>query len=158
MAVILARIDDRLVHGQVVEGWMPLLDVNEVLVVSAAIAGDEMRKTLMRLSLPEDTGFEAMDSARAAQYLAGEGKSNRTLLLTAGPKEMLELLQNGLALESINVGGMHYVAGKTQIGRAIFVDDSDISYFRAISGKGVKIEGRGVPTDSPLDVMSALGK
>ncbi len=157
MSVVLTRIDDRLIHGQVVEGWIPFLNINEVVVISAASAVDEMKRTLMRLSLPEDIGLEVLDTAGAAKFLEAETKrSSRTLVLAPGPAEVVELLNNGFKPESVNVGGMHYSVGKTQIGRALFLDESDVQSLKFIASAGVRLEGRGVPTDKESDILAML--
>jgi len=157
MPVIFTRIDDRLVHGQVVEGWIPFLDINEVVVVSAVAAKDDMRKTLMRLSLPEDVSLKVMDMEVAPDYLKKAHENPRRILVLApSPREIAELLEKGVPFESVNVGGMHYSVGKIQIGRAIFLGDADVQSLKAITARGVRLEGRGVPTDKTLDIAHML--
>jgi PTS system mannose-specific IIB component len=157
MPVIFARIDDRLVHGQVVQGWLPFLDAAEIIVVSDAVAADDMRKALMRLSLPDGVALKVLGVAAAAKYLleTGSGESNM-LLLAAGPADILKLAQAGVAFPSVNVGGMHYSLGKAQMGRALFMSAEDIKSLKALSELGIKLEGRGVPTDESEDILKAL--
>ena len=157
MPIIFTRIDDRLIHGQVVEGWIPFLSVSEVVVVSDAIVADDMRKTLMRLSLPEEIELHIAGAEEAAAYLKSiRQDSKRILILAASPKEIVNLIEKGLALESVNVGGMHYSIGKMQIGRAIFLDDADKNSLRRIVEHGVRLEGRGVPTDTSINIAEML--
>ena len=156
--IILYRVDDRLVHGQVVEGWVPLLHAEELAVVSDEIAGDEMLRTIMRFATPEGVDLKIMTVAEASAYLPEAAKSPRkVLLLLPGLAEALALSGNGLPIPSLNIGGMHYSAGKNlSIGKAIFLNDEDCAALRALSASGIKIEGRGVPSDSPLDLMEAI--
>jgi len=157
MPIVLVRIDDRLVHGQVVQGWIPQLDADEVLVVSRGVQTDEMRKTLMRLSLPEEIDLKVMDPPAAAKYVSSEQEDGpKTLILAPGPSEVAEMLEAGAAFESVNVGGMHYSVGKTQMGKAIFLSAEDITSLKHIAAKGVKLEGRGVPADETVDVMEMI--
>jgi PTS system mannose-specific IIB component len=159
MSVIFTRIDDRLIHGQVVEGWIPHLRVNEVVVVCNEAATDDMRKTLMRLSLPDHIALEIFDTKQGADYLIKNANSQfKTLVLTSSPKEVEELIQNGFKTKSVNVGGMHFSVGKMQIGRAIFLDDEDVESLKNISDVGVSLEGRGVPSDIPSDVIAMMEK
>ena len=156
--IILYRVDDRLVHGQVVEGWVPHLRAEELAVVSDEIAGDEMRRTIMRFATPEGVDLKLMTVAEAAAYLPEAEKAERkVLLLLPGLAEALTLSEKGLNIPSLNIGGMHYSAGKNlSIGKAIFLNDEDCAALKALSAAGIKIEGRGVPSDSPLDLMEAI--
>ena len=156
--VILYRVDDRLVHGQVVEGWVPHLQADVLAVVSDEIAGDEMRRTIMRFATPEDVDLKVMTVAEAAAWLPGAQKSeHKVLVLLPGLAEALQLSRDGLPIKSLNIGGMHYSAGKNfSIGKAIFLNDDDCSALKALSAAGITIEGRGVPSDTPLDLMAAI--
>ena len=156
--IILYRVDDRLVHGQVVEGWVPHLKAEELAVVSDEISGDEMRRAIMRFATPEGVDLKIMTVAEASAYLPEAAKSPRkVLLLLPGLAEALALSGNGLPIPSLNIGGMHYSAGKNlSIGKAIFLNDEDCAALKALSAAGIKIEGRGVPSDSPLDLMEAI--
>src|SRR3989338_9600049 len=107
--IILYRVDDRLVHGQVVEGWVPLLHAEELAVVSDEIAGDEMLRTIMRFATPEGVDLKVMTVAEALAYLPGAEKSDRkVLLLLPGLAEALTLTEKGIKIPSLNIGGMHY--------------------------------------------------
>ncbi len=156
--IILYRVDDRLVHGQVVEGWVPHLKAEELAVVSDEISGDEMRRAIMRFATPEGVDLKIMTVAEASAYLPEAAKSPRkVLLLLPGLAEALALNGKGLPIPSLNIGGMHYSAGKNlSIGKAIFLNDEDCAALKALSASGIKIEGRGVPSDSPLDLMEAI--
>jgi PTS system mannose-specific IIB component len=156
--IILYRVDDRLVHGQVVEGWVPALGAEELAVVSDEIAADEMRRVIMRFATPEGVDLKIMTVAEAAAYLPEAEKSPRkVLLLLPGLREAVQLLEKGVNIASLNIGGMHYSAGKNfSIGKAIFLNDQDCAALKTLSSAGIKIEGRGVPTDSPLDLMAAI--
>lgn len=159
MSVVFTRIDDRLIHGQVVEGWIPFLDINEVVVISDESAKNDMTRTLMRMSLPDEVGLEIFGAEDGAQYLASAKDKNggsRTLVLAPGPAEVVALVNRGFQPVSVNVGGMHYSIGKTQIGRAIFLDGRDIESLKALAASGIKLEGRGVPTDEEADVLALL--
>lgn len=156
--IILYRVDDRLVHGQVVEGWVPLLHAEELAVVSDEIAGDEMLRTIMRFATPEGVDLKVMTVAEAVAYLPGAEKSERkVLLLLPGLAEAVTLTEKGIKIPSLNIGGMHYSAGKNlSIGKAIFLNDQDCAALKVLAAAGIAIEGRGVPSDTPLNLMEAI--
>lgn len=153
----LVRIDDRLIHGQVVEGWLPVLKVRRVYVISDSAAADPVQRSLMELSLPENVSLEVLTLASAPAALkkaAQEG--DRSLILAPGPQEVLALHEAGVPFNSVNVGGLHFAAGTIQLGKAIFLDEEDMDSLEALAERGVKIEGRAVPSEPPLDVMAAM--
>lgn len=158
MPIILTRIDDRLVHGQVVEGWVPHTKAEEVVVVSEEAAGDPTQVTLMRIALPDGVGLSVLGLAQAGPRLAAAGADPRRLLVLApGPAEILGLLEAGVPLKQVNVGGLHYTAGRIQLGRAIFLGAEDRRALKRIGELGVELEGRAVPSDRPVDILALLG-
>ena len=156
MAVELVRIDDRLIHGQVVEGWLPHLKAEHVVVLSA---GAEVARALMQMAMPPSVSLEVVPSAAGVVSAVGAepAKTKKTLVLVPGPKEALALLEAGLAVKTVNVGGLHYTAGKVQLGKAMFLDDADRKALAGIAGRGVRLEGRALPGDPEEDVAGALG-
>ncbi|HAH06025.1 MAG TPA: hypothetical protein DCM05_05760 [Elusimicrobia bacterium] len=157
MPLALVRIDDRLIHGQVVEGWLPVLQCRRVIVVSAAAAADEMQRQLMRLALPEEVALEVLPPEEAqAAVRAAASSPEAALVLAPGPAEVLALLEGGAEFRSVNVGGMHHEAGRMRIGRAIFLSEDDKQALRAIAARGVKLEGRAVPSERSEDVTPLL--
>ncbi|OGR86816.1 MAG: hypothetical protein A3J74_06475 [Elusimicrobia bacterium RIFCSPHIGHO2_02_FULL_57_9] len=158
MSLALVRIDDRLIHGQVVEGWIPYLKVDQVLVVSDAAAADEIQITLMRLALPDAIDLEVLPVAEAARHPAFNPDYLRhVLVLAPGPQEVLGLLEKGAVFSRVNVGGLHYTAGRVQLGKAIFLSEQDKEALRSISRRGVKLEGRALPGERESDLSPAIG-
>jgi len=158
MSIVLVRIDDRLIHGQIVEGWVPYLKIERVVVASAAAAADDVQKALMRLALPEAVELHVEDPVCAARALKeAQTDRYRTLVLTPGPQEILALLDAGVRFDRVNVGGLHYTVGRVQLGRAIFLSEDDKRALRAIAKKGLCVEGRGLPSDREQDIIALLG-
>lgn len=157
MGVTLLRIDDRLIHGQVVEGWVPYLKVNLVVVVSDAAASDEIQTALMKMALPPTVGLLVIPVEGAAAALAAPQMDGRkALVLVPGPAEALALVEKGLMIDRVNVGGLHHTVGKVQLGRALFLDEKDRLALRALKAKGVRLEGRALPGDAEEDLAAAL--
>ncbi|MBI4054994.1 MAG: PTS sugar transporter subunit IIB [Elusimicrobia bacterium] len=156
--MLFVRIDDRLIHGQIIEGWLPYLKTNEVLVVSDALCADELQKTLLSLALPDAIRLEILDVARAVEYLkdSQDLPQKRVLVLVPSPQEALALLERGLSLSQINVGGLHHSVGKIQLGRALFLSPQDKHSLKEILRRGVHLEGRAVPGESPTDLQRLL--
>lgn len=159
MPISLVRIDDRLVHGQVVVGWLPFLGVDEIVVVSEAAAKDDTQQTLMQLALPESVTLRCLGIKEAVAYLGSqEAAGKRMLVLAPGPFEVLGMLDRGVKISQVNVGGLHYTAGRVQLGKAIFLSELDKEALREIGRRGVRLEGRAIPSDAELDILKMIGE
>jgi len=157
MNIALVRIDDRLIHGQVVIGWIPQLKAQAVVVAADAAASDETQTELMRMAMPEGVELLVLGVAEAARRIQADGDPRRVLVLTPGPREALALLEAGVRFTVVNVGGLHYTAGRVQLGKAIYLSVEDREALRSLARKGVTLEGRALPGDSALDVLEMLG-
>jgi PTS system mannose-specific IIB component len=157
MSVILARIDDRLVHGQVVEGWLRVVKANYIIVVSDEVAKDKLQQTLLSIAIPKNIKIECLSIDDATKRLSsGYLDKEQVLLLFSGPKDVLRLLKGGVKLESINVGGMHYVEGKKQISRTLSVNAEDIAVLKEINAMNIELEGRVLPNDERINIMEVI--
>ena len=157
MAIALLRVDDRLVHGQVVEGWLPSLKADLIVVVSDAAAADPIQSALMKMAMPPAVGLLVLGVAAAADALSSPRlAARRALVLVPGPAEALALLKKGVAVERINVGGLHFTIGKVQLGRALFLDEKDKDALREIAARGVRLEGQPLPSDPEEDLAPML--
>jgi mannose/fructose/N-acetylgalactosamine-specific phosphotransferase system component IIB len=157
MSVILLRIDDRLVHGQVVEGWLRSIRATMIVVASDSVAADETQKALYYLAVPQGIKLECLSVKDVARFWSSdEWNKENVLVLVSSPQEALALVQAGAVLESINVGGMHYNEKRIQILKAVSLNDNDIVTLRAISDRGIALEARPLPLDEPVDVVPFL--
>jgi mannose/fructose/sorbose-specific phosphotransferase system IIB component len=147
MDIQLIRIDDRLIHGQVVVGWVKALGIERLVVVNDAIAKNSMQKTLMEMAVPSGlkVSFYTVEEA-ALNCHAGESK-DRSLLLFSNPSDVVEFGKRGGALSAVNVGGMHFCEGKQQVSKTVCVHEADIESFKELKKQGVELEVRAVPGD-----------
>jgi PTS system mannose-specific IIB component len=157
MSVILVRIDDRLVHGQIVQGWLKNVAVDKISVASDFTAQDDMQKLLMRLAVPNTIELEIKTvEAVAKDIVNGAYEKAKTMIIAAKPSEVLFMVEQGAVFKSVNVGGMRYGKDKRQILPNVFVDDADIAALRALGEKNIELEGRILPLDDRTDVFAAI--
>ncbi|MBI4052269.1 MAG: PTS sugar transporter subunit IIB [Elusimicrobia bacterium] len=156
MPIVLARVDDRLIHGQVVEGWLPYLKVDQVVVVSDSVSKDDTQQALMRLALPDSVEMKVLGIQESVEYFKGGQTSAHILILVPSPHEILEMLRQGIVLKSVNIGGMHYSAGRIQVGRAIFLSSEDRNDLKELVQRGVVLEGRAVPSDHAQNIAEII--
>ena len=159
MGIVLTRIDDRLIHGQVVEGWLKNINIDHIAIISNEVAADKMQQVLFSIAVPKSIKVSSLGVAEAV-VKASEGyfDKNNFLLLLSTPQDVLKLVEGGLKINSVNVGGMHYTPGKKQILKALSVDESDIAALMAIHKAGVKLEGRVLPGDEMIDIVEVIAK
>lgn len=154
MPIIFARVDDRLIHGQVVQAWLPELNVDEVLIPCAKHRVSSLNKNLLRLSLPYEYELTVLDSHKCVQYARNSRK--RIFALVSSLQELADLIQDGLEIKSINIGGMHFKEHAQKIDENVFLDEDDKRWLKVINGLGIRIETRAVPSAKSVCVTGVL--
>ncbi len=157
MPVILARIDDRLIHGQVTEGWCSRFRPEFILVVSSQVAASDWHRELCLASLPCSFEGDVVSVEDAPAYINKlQNDSRPSYVLFESPKDAFDVVDNGASLSKVNVGGMHSTKGKREILDYIFVDDDDSRYLKALADRGVDIDVRALPDNECVDLMKRL--
>ncbi len=146
MPVVLARIDDRLIHGQVTVGWGRRLRPDRIILANNAIAADPWQSRVYASSVPPEIKVSVLSVARAAADLADPANlDERILLLTGSAEEMNELVRIGAPVGTVNVGGLHFCAGKKELLPFVFVDERDLKAFTRLLDLGTILSAQQVP-------------
>jgi PTS system mannose-specific IIB component len=151
--IVLSRIDDRLIHGQVVEGWVNFLKATWILVADDAVASNDFQRSIMRLSVPQGlkvTIGRVEDICK--QLMTSDFDAERVILLFSNPASVVHALKAGLKCSMLNIGGMHYVPGKRKLLNVLAVDDADLDALREIAASGIHVDIQTVPTQKPLSL------
>lgn len=155
--IVLARVDDRLIHGQVVVGWAPSLQADCILVANDAIAADPMQRALLPMAVPPHIEVGIYRVVEAAQKLKGGAHAaRRAILLFASPVDVEAFLEAGGEIDRLNVGGMRFAPGKIQVLQAISLGPEDITAFQALALRGLAMEVQMVPGDPQQDMRRFL--
>ena len=159
MVIGLARIDDRLIHGQVATRWTKETNVKRIIVVSDEVAADTVRKTLLTQVAPPGVTAHVVDVAKMIRvYNNPKYAGERVMLLFTNPTDVERIVEGGVKITSVNIGGMAFRQGKTQVNNAISVDEKDIEAFNKLNARGIELEARKVSTDQKLKMMDLIGK
>lgn len=159
MNIGLARIDDRLIHGQVATRWTKETNVTRIIVVSDEVAADTVRKTLLTQVAPPGVTAHVVDVAKMIRvYNNPKYAGDRVMLLFTNPTDVERIVEGGVKLTSVNIGGMAFRQGKTQVNNAISVDEKDIEAFKKLNARGIELEARKVSTDQKLKMMDLIAK
>lgn len=151
---VLARIDSRLLHGQVATAWSKTTQPTRIIVVSDAVAKDDLRKKLIQQAAPPGVKAHVVPVeqmirlAKDDQHFGGQ----RALLLFENPQDALQAVEGGVPLKTINVGSMAHSVGKVQPNKVLAFDQNDIDTFAKLKEAGVDFDVRKVPGDSKADM------
>jgi len=159
MRLVLARIDDRLIHGQVTAGWGQKLRPDRIVLVSEEIAADPWQATVYASAVPPSMQVSILGVADAAAQLTGDGPlagARRVILLTASPDDMLALVMRGVPVQRINVGGLHQAAGKRELVPSVYVRPGDLAVFRDLLRRGISVSVQAVPGAREIELDEAL--
>jgi len=159
MQLGLVRIDDRLIHGQVATRWTKETRVTRIIVVSDEVAADEVRKTLLKQVAPPGVTAHVVDVAKMLRVYANPNYAGeRVMLLFTNPSDVLRVVEGGMTIQTVNIGGMAYRQGKTMVTNAVSVDQQDIDAFTQLAAKGIELEVRKVSSDTRLGMIDLLNK
>ena len=159
MNIVLARIDDRLIHGQVATVWSKATNCQRIIVCEDDVANDKIRATLLKQVAPAGMKSHVVTLDKAIRvYNNPKYENDRCLLLFTKPASVLYLVEHGVDIKSVNIGGMSFHEGKKQVSSAVSVDQEDIDAFNKRHEKGIELEVRKVDTDKKQDMMDLLKK
>ncbi|MDL2316104.1 PTS sugar transporter subunit IIB [Desulfovibrio sp. OttesenSCG-928-A18] len=143
------RLDNRLVHGQIIEGWLPYLDARELVVVNDCLAVNHIHQEIMRLAIPGriQVHFVPIAGVRLV-YERIVTDDVPCLFLFADCKDAARLVaEEGIAIPVLNIGNMHYAKGKLQLCAHVAASDEDLHCMRFLRDKGTRFDFRSVPGD-----------
>ncbi|MBE8527939.1 PTS sugar transporter subunit IIB [Amycolatopsis sp. H6(2020)] len=157
MDVAFLRIDSRLIHGQVANNWVNDIAPKTLIAASDAAAKDTLRKTLLLQVGPASVRTNVLTVERTVRvYWNPDYAGMRTMIVVESPMDALRLLREGVRVKEVNVGGVTYRKGMTQVSEAVSVDDEHVAAYRAIHELGVPLILQQVPSSSRQDMMATL--
>lgn len=158
MSIVVARIDDRLVHGQVVIGWCRPHEITRILLVDAEVAASEFERELYRLAVPDGIAIEFLTDGTAPARLEQAAASPERALVLTGSVESMAALQRARPhlIQTINVGGVHDRPGRLERLRYVYLSEGELSTLGALAGAGVSVTAQDLPTTRPVG-LAELG-
>ncbi|CAM3149014.1 PTS galactosamine transporter subunit IIB [Streptobacillus ratti] len=154
--ILAARIDNRLIHGQVGMTWANSLQANLILVANDEVSTNTVQQSLMDMVVPEGIQTRYFSVEKTAAIIHKASPSQKILLVCKTPQDVLRLTELGLKLDEWIVGNMHFSEGKTQVSPTVFVDENDKEVLNKISSYGIKLTIKGVPTDKGQELINLL--
>ena len=158
MNVILNRIDERLVHGQVLVSWIRKKGVRQLLVVDDRLANDKFAETVIRMSLPTDTQLRMLDVAQAGEYLRAhqDGTPPQTILLMRSPQTAKLLWDGGYRPAAINIGGIPAGPARHSLCSSVYATQEELDIFRTFIENGTEVFVQVVSAEPRIDLKTLL--
>ncbi|HEM6309151.1 TPA: PTS mannose transporter subunit IIAB [Streptococcus suis] len=159
LKINLARIDTRLLHGQVATAWTPASKADRIIVASDTVAQDDLRKQLIKQAAPGNVKANVVPIKKLIEVSKDPRFGNtHALILFETPQEALEAIEGGVEIKELNVGSMAHSTGKTMVNNVLSMDKDDVATFERLRELGVKFDVRKVPNDSPKDLFDLINK
>jgi PTS system mannose-specific IIB component/fructoselysine and glucoselysine-specific PTS system IIB component len=153
---VLVRVDDRLVHGQVVVGWGRALKLRHVVLVDDAIAASTWEQDLYRMGVPDGMriDFVAVADART-RFREWDAEGSRTMVLVTDI-DVLSALADAAPVQRVNLGGIHQAPGRTERLSYVFLSSDEAEQLRTLAERGLAITAQDVPTARPVPLAEIL--
>jgi len=158
MPIVLHRVDERLIHGQVVVGWGGHLQPHRYVVVDDELVASQWEQELYTLGVPDGTEVEFVTAREARlRLLAWRDSGEKTVVLTRDLPTLLEMATGGL-LEGVevNLGGLHLRTGREEVLPYLFLDDEDRSLLQELADEGVLISAQDLPGSHKVGLEALL--
>lgn len=156
---VLARVDSRLLHGQVATAWTKSTNPTRIIVVSDAVAKDDLRKKLIEQAAPPGVKANVIPVDKMIEIAKDPRFGNtKALLLFENPQDVLRAVEGGVEIEQVNVGSMAHSVGKVVVSKVLAMGQDDVEAFDKLKEKGIKFDVRKVPNDSSANMDEIIKK
>uniref|UniRef100_UPI0035C6DF49 mannose/fructose/sorbose PTS transporter subunit IIB n=1 Tax=Serratia quinivorans TaxID=137545 RepID=UPI0035C6DF49 len=159
MHITLARIDDRLIHGQVTTVWSKVANAQRIIICNDDVYNDEVRRTLLRQAAPPGMKVNVVNLEKAvAVYHNPQYQDETVFYLFTNPQDVLTMVRQGVKIATLNIGGMSWRPGKKQLTKAVSLDEVDINAFQQLDKLGVKLDLRVVASDPTINILEKIAE
>lgn len=155
--IVLTRIDNRLIHGQVATQWCGVVGANLLLVANDAVSTDEFRQGLMNMAAPAYAQTRFFSIQKTIDIIGKASPAQKIFIICETPQDVLKLVEGGVPIKKVNIGNMHMAEGKRQVATSVAVNDDDVACFKKLQELGVELEIQRVP-DTAVEKLDKLFK
>ncbi|QRN83819.1 PTS sugar transporter subunit IIB [Chloroflexota bacterium] len=153
--IVLARIDDRLIHGQIVTAWCRTTSVTTILIADNALVNDSFTQRLLKAAAPPDITVTILSVEEAGDFLKEEGEPNeRIMLLTKTPDAMEKLANDGVHFQKIVLGGMGLKPGRNRFNKNVSASPDEVACMKRIVDRGIDMQYQLVPREIPINIRN----
>ncbi|MDN5342246.1 PTS galactosamine transporter subunit IIB [Oceanotoga sp. DSM 15011] len=150
--ILLTRIDNRLIHGQVAVTWSNHLGTNLILVANDEVSKDQVQQSLMDMAAPENVQTRYFSIQKCIDIIHKAAPHQKIFIVVRTPEDVLKLVEGGVPLKKVNIGNMHFSEGKKQITSTVSVDENDLNVFKKLTDKNIECIIQRVPDEIGKDI------
>jgi PTS system mannose-specific IIB component len=154
--IVLTRIDDRLIHGQVITAWSKVTDANRIVIVDDEVAEEAFLVKVLKTAAPSNIKVDVFGINEASEVLKGESQGEKLVILVKTPSVVISLINAGVDIKSLNVGGMGAGVGRKKFYKNISVSQEEKEEFKGLVELGVNVSIQIVPDAKQIDVKKLL--
>lgn len=154
--IVLARIDDRLIHGQVMTAWLQFTGGNHIMIIDNETAGDEFTKSIMAMAVPNGIKLSVLTVEEAVGKLSGNLGNDKVILLAKEPQVYLTLFESGINIEEIIIGGMGVRKNRETLYKNIAASKEEKEIFRKILANGINMKIHVIPDQGAQAIETLL--
>jgi PTS system mannose-specific IIB component len=147
--IVLTRIDNRLLHGQVLEAWVPFLRATRVVIADDAVAHDALAQAALALAVPPGLGLQ-VSAMGETDFAALARHPERTLVLVRDVKDAVEAVRLGLPYGMLNLGNVHADRERKAVSRSVYLSDLEQQQLKTLVASGMQVQVQAVPAEKPL--------
>lgn len=157
MAIVHARVDERLIHGQVAMVWTNTVGASRIIVVNDEAVKDDMIIAGLKMAKPAGVKLSILSVKRAGEKFAEDAyKDDKVFLITKTIQDMAALIKAGVPIARVNVGNVAKREGSRQIKKSVNLTDADIQDIKAMIDNGVPVTAQMLPNESDQSILSFL--
>lgn len=157
MNILLVRVDDRFIHGQILEAWIPFLKAQSVIVANDTLADDDFQKTIMSMAIPDRINLRIVSLDRALSLNEDKDlNEKRALVIVSSIKDAFRLHMNGLSFMKLNIGNNKGTDNSRQISYSVWVSEEDLEMLGILMERGVCVNLQSVPRERNIDMKSIM--
>ena len=151
--LVLARIDDRLIHGQVVTAWCRTTSASSILIADDALVKDDFTQRLLKAAAPPDISVTILSVAEAGAYLKEPPDTNeRIMLLTKAPEAIEQMADDGVVFKKIVLGGMGIKPGRNRFNKNVSASPEEVACMKRLVERGIDMQYQLVPRELPVNI------
>lgn len=150
--ILLTRIDNRLIHGQVATQWTGSIGANLLLVANDNVAENKTRQRLMDMAAPTAAQTRYFTLQKTIEIIDKAADRQKIFIICETPQDVLTLVEGGVPIKKVNIGNMHMSEGKKQVVGSVAVDQNDVDTFKKLQEHGVELEIRRVPSEGKENI------
>jgi PTS system mannose-specific IIB component len=157
MKIVLIRVDDRLIHGQILESWLPYLKAQCLIVANDLLVEDSFQMAILSMAVPDRIKLRMVNVDRVGALESDNDVQGKiTLIIVSSITDAQRIIKNGIQVEKVNLGNMRSRGSDKQLMYSFWVNDSDIEMIKDIISQGISVSLQSVPREKEVDIREIL--